>query len=48
MGKSRKNQNKNSFIDIYRKIRKPNPPPCRVIHPKKKYDRRDESWKEEI
>ena len=33
-----------SQMDAYRSIRKPIPKPSRVIHPKKKYDRRDKSW----
>lgn len=35
---------KNEFMDTYRKIRKPMPPPSKVINPRKKYDRRDKSW----
>ena len=35
-------------MDIYKKLRKPMPPATRVINPKKKYDRRDNSWKEDI
>ena len=40
----KKSNKKKSHIDIYRSVRKPMPPPSRVINPKKKYDRRDKSW----
>ena len=39
---------RNEFVERIRKVRKPMPPPTRVIHPKKKYDRRDKSWMDEI
>jgi hypothetical protein len=34
--------------DILKKIRKPMPPPSRVIHPKKKYDRKDFDWRDHV
>lgn len=47
MAKQKKNK-KISFIDTYRSVRKPMPPSTKVINPKKKYDRKDNSWKDEI
>lgn len=44
---ARKKKEKNEFMETYRKIRKPMPPPSRVINPKKKYDRRDKDWMNE-
>ena len=38
---------KREFLDRYKSVRKPMPPPTKVINPKKKYDRRDKSWREE-
>ena len=34
----------NKFMSVYRKIRKPMPPPSKAINPKKKYDRKDKGW----
>jgi hypothetical protein len=44
MAKQRKKKKKNKFLDVYDKIRKPMPPPSKVINPKKKYNRKDKSW----
>lgn len=41
-----KKPKKKSQLDYMRGIRKPMPPPSRVIQPKK-YDRKDKSWKDE-
>lgn len=38
---------KNKFMEVYRKIRKPMPPPSKIISPKKKYDRKDKTWMKE-
>ena len=40
----KKKVKKKSAKEVYDSIRKPMPKPTRVIHPKKKYDRRDKSW----
>jgi hypothetical protein len=46
--KNKKNKKGNNFLDTYRSVRKPMPPSTRVISPKKKYDRKDKSWEDEI
>ncbi len=38
---------KKEFLEINRKIRKPMPPPSKVIVVKK-YDRKDKTWEQEI
>jgi len=45
MSRTRKQQG-DKFLDVYRQVRKPMPPPGRAINPKKAYDRRDKSWLE--
>jgi len=42
-----KKAKKDEFLEIYKKVRKPMPPPSKVIHPKKKYDRRNKKWMNE-
>lgn len=39
-------KDKITFLDIYKKVRKPMPPATKVINPKK-YDRKDKSWMDE-
>jgi len=46
--KIRKTQKSKSWADIYKSIRKPMPPKTKVLNPKKKYDRKDDSWKEDV
>ena len=51
MKKKHKKRNKHFMDDnfeAYRKIRKPMPPPSRVIKSKEEYDRRDRSWLNDI
>jgi len=35
------------FLDTYMSVRKAPVPATKVINPKKKYDRKDNSWKDE-
>jgi hypothetical protein len=44
---AKKSNKKNTQMDAYRKVRKPMPPPSKVINPRKKYDRKDQSWRNE-
>jgi hypothetical protein len=43
----KKRKRKVSFqLNVLKAMRKEMPPPTRIIHPKKCYDRRDQSWKD--
>jgi len=33
-------------LNVLKGMRKEMPPPTRIINPKKRYDRRDQSWKD--
>ena len=46
MKKKIKTKGKITFLDTYKKVRKPMPPATKVINPKK-YDRKNNSWKDE-
>ena len=48
--KNRREQKPKKFsqFEAMKSVRKPLPPATRVINPKKAYDRRDQSWLEEI
>jgi hypothetical protein len=48
MAKKKKNKKGSSQLDAMKSIRKPMPPSTKVINPKKKYDRRDKSWMNNI
>ena len=41
-------KSKIEFMETYRQVRKPMPRPSRAINPKKRYNRRDKSWKNEF
>jgi len=43
-----RNKTKIGFLDTYKSVRKAPVPATQVINPKKKYDRKDKSWRNEI
>lgn len=46
--KKKKKVKKMDQISLIKSIRKPMPPKTRVIQPKDLYDRKDESWKDDV
>ena len=46
MSKQRKKRKERTQLEAIKSVRKPMPPPTRVINPKK-YDRRDKTWEGE-
>ena len=47
MAKQKKIYKKTATTEAMKSIRKPAMPRSKVINPKKKYDRKDKSWKDE-